>query len=58
MLAEINSRAAFDVIINHTGIDIEVSDTIVIDTRGSESAGSERELWICYPRLSEKMLRC
>ena len=44
MLAEINSRAAFDVIINHTGIDIEVSDSIVIDTRGSESAGSERAL--------------
>jgi archaeosine synthase len=55
MLAEINSRAAFDVIINHTGIDIELSDTIVIDTRGSESAGSERALDLLSSAVRENV---
>ena len=49
MLSKINSRVGFEVVINHSGIEIELEDTVVINTRGSDSAGSESAL----NRLSE-----
>tara|TARA_B100000900_G_scaffold415992_1_gene448382 strand:- start:19975 stop:21834 length:1860 start_codon:yes stop_codon:yes gene_type:complete len=49
MLSKINSRVGFEVVINHSGIEIELEDTVVINTRESDSAGSESAL----KRLSE-----
>ena len=49
MLSKINSRVGFEVVINHSGIEIELEGTVVIDTRGIDSAGSESAL----NRLSE-----
>ena len=49
MLSKINSRVGFEVVINHSGIEIELEGTVVIDTRGLDSAGSESAL----NRLSE-----
>ena len=49
MMSRINSRVGFEVVINHSGIEIELEDTVVIDTRKLDSAGSESAL----NRLSE-----
>ncbi len=44
MLSRLVERAGYSVVVNHSGIEIMLGDTPVIDTRAGESAGSRESL--------------
>ena len=51
MVSDVVSRSSFDIIINHSGVDLLIEGFDVIDTRMDDSAGSQESL----KRLSEEV---